>query len=124
MNLIVEAWHITRTRRDGLGGFADGGYDVVNRGVIEVTSEEIRIYDNEDVEEQQSLHETEVQLTINLQFIQTVQYSRFRSAGGNHRGGQICIIGRFDRGFDEKLILQMPSSDYVKIREYLRPLLS
>ena len=116
---IVEAWHIKRVGMIEDGSFPDTGFDVVNRGVIEIASTEIRIFEQED-SPAHTLNTSDAKLCIQLSLIRGLHFSNFRSRRGNYRGGQIRVVGEFDRGFIEMLTIQMPRNDYLTLKEYLQ----
>lgn len=120
MSFIFSAWHVTRAGRNSHGRFPDIGYDVVNRGLIELTADEIRIYDKDDIDTHLAFDQSPVRLRIHLALIYSLHLTRFRSERGSHRGGQIRIVGRCDRGYDETVTIQLPLEDYTRMATMLR----
>ena len=119
---LYEALHILRCRREPNGEFRSDGFQMVNRGIIEFVREarDLKIFEKEEYSQDNFANNREV-LCIHLSSITQVHFSRFRSHHGRFSGGQIKVIGIFDRQIEEKITLRMETSEYERLSQQLRP---
>jgi hypothetical protein len=100
-----EAPHVLRCSRDVRGRFPNDGFDVVSFGVVALDEIELKIFECEDFNSDSE--SAQPVLSVQLSKITMLHLTKFRSEGGNYKGGQIRIVGVFDRSVEERLTIQM-----------------
>jgi hypothetical protein len=100
-----EAPHVLRCSRDVHGRFPNEGFDVVSFGIVALEETELKIFEFEDFNSDSE----SAQPVLSVQFskITMLHLTKFRSNGGNYRGGLIRIVGVFDRSVEERLTIKM-----------------
>eukprot|EP00980_Cylindrotheca_fusiformis_P023020 scaffold10054_cov140-Cylindrotheca_fusiformis.AAC.11 len=96
MSICYEAPHVMICCQDENGLFPNDGFHVVCHGIVVLDQIELKVFELENFCSN-SDEPSEPVLSIQLPHISFVHFAKFRSYHGNHHGGQIKIIGTFDR---------------------------
>jgi hypothetical protein len=100
-----EVPHVLRCSRDVHGRFPNEGFDVVSFGVVALDETELKIFEREDFN--LDSESAQPMLSVQLSKITMLHLTKFRSEGGNYKGGLIRIVGVFDRSVEERLTIKM-----------------
>ena len=98
--------HILRCSRHESGIFINDGFYAVNFGMVRILPTSIEIFDYED--DSNGMIPGPVVLCVQFANVTKVSANKFKSQHDNYYGGQIRLLGRFDRGVDEQLTFRMP----------------
>jgi len=119
---LFKVPHIMRCNRHESGVFRDTGFDCVYCGKVVVAGPHLKIFEFKD-----DIATASPVLVIPFTNVQSIEKSLFRSGGGRYKGGQVRIVGRFDREvngivLEEMVTFQMPLDavyhDFVETLEH------
>lgn len=108
--MIFKVPHILRCSRDDFGVFPNEGFDIVCVGAVVLSDLQLTIFETGD-----DVAVPSPKLVIPFARVDSVEATIFRSGQKRFKGGQIRIVGRFDRGVDERVTMQMQHEVFLKL---------
>ena len=110
---FFKAPHVYRCERDkDTKQFPDHeGFYMVLKGAIKFEDGILHVFECDESAPHPSL--TEPVISITKWDVHTVHLTKFHSERRNYGGGQVRIIGVFDRGVEERITIQMGYDTYL-----------